>query len=333
MALEKIVIYCSTFYPNVGGLEYVMHALAKAWQEKGKKVEVHTLTSLQQANEIALTVIRNTSIRKLWQSVAKADIFVEANISLKTVLVGLCFRSRWWVVHHVHYQHQQTITGRLKNWLTKFAKNISVSEFVANQLKGKSWVISNCYNANIFTLNPSIQRLPHQLIFVGRLVSDKGVFQLLDAFVSALKKYPSLQLSIIGDGPEKVKLIETIDQLQLQEQVRLLGALPPKEVAYHYQRAQIAVVPSIWEEPFGVIVLEALACGCKVIATNTGGLKEAGRHFIDYVKPNAPEALAEAITVRLDKEVSYSLSALHAYLATRSEEAVADAYLNLFEKK
>jgi len=99
------------------------------------------------------------------------------------------------------------------------------------------------------------------VIFVGRLIKDKNVSLLLNS-----AKDLNLKLCIIGDGPEKSNLISLSHHLKLNASFK--GFLDGDEEVYAYMKSsKILVLPSI-REGFGIVVLEALACGCKVITTN-----------------------------------------------------------------
>jgi len=87
----RIVIYSSTFLPNTGGLENIMSGLAAEWINLGNAVSVYTNTiASAKEKQLAYPIYRKPSLLALFQAAKKADLFVEANLSLKTVLVGFC---------------------------------------------------------------------------------------------------------------------------------------------------------------------------------------------------------------------------------------------------
>jgi glycosyltransferase involved in cell wall biosynthesis len=117
------------------------------------------------------------------------------------------------------------------------------------------------------------------------LVSDKGADILLSAFSELIKdslffeqtkKFKfSFTLSIIGDGPELLNLKEHAEKLKVAHLVSFVGPLKGEQLVQKLNEHQILVVPSIWEEPFGVVALEGAACGCLVVGSSGGGLVDA----------------------------------------------------------
>jgi glycosyltransferase involved in cell wall biosynthesis len=125
------------------------------------------------------------------------------------------------------------------------------------------------------------------------LVSDKGASLLLYA-VKLVNPKP--QLTIIGDGPERPVLEKQVIDLQLQAQVEFAGSRQGEQLADLLRRHEILVVPSLWQEPFGIVALEGIACGCVVIGSAGGGLSEAiGPCGVTFPNGDA-RALADAIT-------------------------------------
>lgn len=120
------------------------------------------------------------------------------------------------------------------------------------------------------------------ILSVGRLVSEKGFADLLKAANELMKDKNStgknLRFLIVGGGPEKGKLVELRDSLGLSKQVVFGQSLLYDEMVRIYSLADIFVLASkptpVWEEQFGMVLIEAMACGVPVIATKTGGIPE-----------------------------------------------------------
>jgi glycosyltransferase involved in cell wall biosynthesis len=118
-------------------------------------------------------------------------------------------------------------------------------------------------------------------LLVARLVSQKGLYDLLFAFkrlVERTKQQASTKLLIGGSGPEETRLKEMIQQLGLQSNVRLIGSVPYRSMPAIHNIADVFVLPSqptpIWQEQFGYVLLESMACGKPVISTMTGSIPE-----------------------------------------------------------
>jgi glycosyltransferase involved in cell wall biosynthesis len=135
-------------------------------------------------------------------------------------------------------------------------------------------VIHNAYDDKIFFAGT--ERAPEKdLIFVGRLVTEKGV----DCALSALKQLQQKQLrptfTIVGSGPEKNRLQRLSADLGLAEQVVFAGPKFGPDLVSAMRRHKIMVVPSLYDEPFGIVALEGIASGCVVVGSQGGGLKDA----------------------------------------------------------
>lgn len=140
-----------------------------------------------------------------------------------------------------------------------------------------------------------------KLIFVGRLVEEKGVDDLLRA-VALLSDLPALSLVVVGDGPERENLESMAASLGIAERVRFLGWLQSAEVARYMRLMEIFVGPSRtsrWGgvEAQGVVFAEALLAGLNVIATRSGGIPDTVIHEETglLVDESAPDQIASQI--------------------------------------
>jgi D-inositol-3-phosphate glycosyltransferase len=142
------------------------------------------------------------------------------------------------------------------------------------------------------------------LLYVGRLTPIKGLETLLTA-LSLLPSPPTL-LIIGGDQDEPLnshvaRLRGRVAALALDESVKFLGAQPQQRLRLYYRAADATVMPSYYES-FGMVALEAMACGSPVIASNVGGLTTTVRDGVTgFLVPDGdPQALAERIAAVLD---------------------------------
>lgn len=148
------------------------------------------------------------------------------------------------------------------------------------------------------------------ILFVGRFDRNKGLAVLLDAVAAMVAGdegwREKLVLLIAGGDPldvpaeqvseEKKKLLEQVQRLGLVENIFFLGPIPQEQLPWYYSAADITAVPSYYES-FGMVALEAQACGSPVVASRVGGLKYVVRHGETglTVKPGRPAELAEAL--------------------------------------
>lgn len=128
------------------------------------------------------------------------------------------------------------------------------------------------------------------VLFTGRLISHKGVKYLVRA-----AKDIEAEIFLVGEGPEKSYLESLIAQKQLKN-VRLLGYLTGQDLINLYYRADVFVAPSVWDEPLGLTILEAMAAKTPVIATRKGGIPLLVKHNYNglFVKPRNSQKIAEA---------------------------------------
>lgn len=113
-----------------------------------------------------------------------------------------------------------------------------------------------------------------RVLFVGRLVAIKGCEFLLEAMSTVQKQIPGAELVVVGDGPEKRRLVEIAEALELN--AVFLGALPRGQVREWMDKSRVFCAPSISEPPgsfetFGMVILEAQLCGLPVITSAKGG--------------------------------------------------------------
>ena len=131
---------------------------------------------------------------------------------------------------------------------------------------------------------------PIDILYVGQLIRGKGVHLLLNAM--ALMRKPRT-LDIVGTGNMEVKLKVLAERLNLGTRVRFRGFQSNQQE--WMRRATCVVVPSFWQEPYGLVAAEAVALGCKVVAFAIGGLPEACGGKATLVPPGNVKALAAAL--------------------------------------
>jgi glycogen(starch) synthase len=134
------------------------------------------------------------------------------------------------------------------------------------------------------------------VFFVGRVVYEKGVHVLVQAWPQVAEAQPGARLVIAGTGAELDRARQLARELGVHESIEFGGFISDTEREQFYRAADMAVFPSLYE-PFGIVALEAMAAGCPVVAAETGGLAEVVRlHETGItVYPNDPSSLAWGI--------------------------------------
>ena len=134
------------------------------------------------------------------------------------------------------------------------------------------------------------------ILFMGRLVYEKGIQTLISAMPKILANYHDSKLLIAGKGGMIDELKNQVNSLGLGNKVYFTGYLGSKDVQKMYKCADVAVFPSTYE-PFGIVALEAMLSGTPVVVSDIGGLNEIVDHGINGMKSYAgnPNSLADSI--------------------------------------
>lgn len=134
----------------------------------------------------------------------------------------------------------------------------------------KTLVIPNTFDADAFTVRTTRPTTEGRLLCVGRLVPEKGHEVLLEAVAALAPEYPDLCVRVVGDGPLLASLRSQALEAHIADRVEFLGTMSGHRLADEYRKADLFVLPSL-REGFGVVLVEALACGTPVVATRAGG--------------------------------------------------------------
>lgn len=143
-----------------------------------------------------------------------------------------------------------------------------------------------------------LPRAGRVVVYVGRLVRDKGVLELLEAFATLAPRHPELSLLLVGDGAAKEECAAAA--ARIGPQARLVGARPLAEVPRWLAASDLFVLPS-WNEGTPNVLLEALACGRRAVATRVGGIPDVmtSPALGEMVEPKDAPSLAAAIERQL----------------------------------
>lgn len=328
----KVLHYSPAFLPQIGGLELNVANIATQIQHAGHEVTVVTRTRSAEPDDHPFRVVRCPSAREFLRWVRWCDVFFQANVSLRGLWPLLLVRRPWVVSHHSWYCRSDgriVWQDRLKRRLLRHAAaSIAVSQAVADDLAVRSIVIPNPYRDHLFRLLPGIERTG-ELLFVGRLVSDKGADVLLDALGLLAAEGLAPRLTVVGEGPERPLLEERARRLGLVDRVDFLGTRTGEELVEILNRHRILAVPSRYNEPFGIVALEGIACGCAVVGSEGGGLKEAiGPCGVTFRNGDATDLARVLAPLLRDPAAARALlSGAPAHLAIHSSEEVGRTYV------
>jgi glycosyltransferase involved in cell wall biosynthesis len=196
---------------------------------------------------------------------------------------------------------------------------ISISRFSAERFNSWSkipieriFILPCCVDLNYFQPEQRdvtlVERYGLQtqrvILTVGRLASEerKGFDQVIEAMPLLLKQVSNLKYLIVGDGPDRSRLEAKVTALRLSDHVIFAGYISESEKAAHYNLADVYVMPSVGEG-FGIVLIEAAACGIPVVGSQSDGSREAlldgqlGR----LVDPKKPDELIQAVASFLER--------------------------------
>ena len=147
------------------------------------------------------------------------------------------------------------------------------------------------------TLPSPLPWAPPVLLGIGRLTPEKGFDLFLRALPPLVRGVPDLRVAIAGDGPSRAGLEVLASTLGLEACVRFLGWVGPEDIPGLIDGATAVVVPSRWQEPFGLVAVQAMQMARPVVAARIGGLPEVVRHEETglLVAPEDPDALGQAL--------------------------------------
>ena len=216
-----------------------------------------------------------------------------------------------------------------QTWSMGIDAYIAISRFVRDKFVESGFPAAKIFvKPNFVDPDPGERSSPgNHALFVGRLTPEKG----LSTLVEAWRKLPTaVPLLIVGDGPLREQLAADIARARLSN-VRLAGSVSRGEVYKAMKKAAFLVVPSVWQEAFGLIVAEAFACGTPVLGSRIGGIPEmledqvTGLHFtpgdsddlakkVAWAWEHGPELAVMGKTARRVYEARYTARANYGLL-------------------
>lgn len=304
-----ILILSPFFSPNIGGVETHLDDLSKALQNYSVFVLTYSPITTPHANykiiehHQHLHIIRLPhfgqtlfhqfekypllqflyltpyllSFSLLWMFLNSSKIHIIHSHGFNATFIGnilaAIFNKRHLTSTHAVYQHirgfsQQIVT----NTLSRTSHILCLSQASANQLI--KWGI-NPKQISLFRYWIDLQKFTPKdppkkftVLYVGRLITKKGIRLIL----RSATKLPSVEFHFVGTGPEE-KIITKF--AQKYQNIKFFGPIQNHQLPKFYQQASVLCLPSLYPEGYGRVVVEAVASGLPVIASNTAGLREA----------------------------------------------------------
>ncbi len=279
----KILITSQYYYPVIAGLNPIAQLSAREFIRRGHEVRLLTGTADTFEGEHEFPIFRREKFRATLEHYRWCDVVFQNHVTIRYSL-PLFFIHRPCVISMTSWMDlkagRSTGTWTLRSVVTNLffaqvlrraARNIAACPAIAAANRVPARIIPNPFDSQAFR-NEHRPHRSRDLLFMGRLVTDKGVDDFLRALAVVRAAGFDIGAAIAGEGGELDTLTALSRELGLAEKVRFIGPKRGKAVADLMNSHEVMVVPSKWNEPIGIVALEAIACGCVVIGSEGGGL-------------------------------------------------------------
>ncbi|MDB4944781.1 MAG: glycosyltransferase [Labilithrix sp.] len=253
-----------------------------------------------------------------WQALEEGYDLLHAHFLVPQGLVAALTRTRVPLVVSVHGSDLHALGSPfarlLQRAVARRAAVITVnSEATARELAARvpgaerrTRLLPMGFAPGIFHAPPDGEPRDRTVVFAGRLSRQKGADVLVEAFPRVLARVPEARLLVNGDGPEATALAARARALGIGARIRFAPAASQEELAARFRASAVTVLPSRSDasgtEGQGLVAIEAMACGCPVVVSRSGGLAalvDDGARGL-AVDPGDAEALARAIVATLE---------------------------------
>ncbi len=361
------------FKPMVGGMETMADNLSYHFCQKGHKVKVVTPIPFDGEDDELYEVVRQPSFLQKIKLIKESDIIYSNGASLYLAFFALVLRKKFvwthtgyqvscidglgwhnggpapmspWKSFLFHWKNSspaQALKGITKVMALRMVAHYYVSANIAisDWMKDRQPLPRQIRIHNPFPIDKFKKAFKkeesknYDFIYLGRLVSEKGVNVLVRAFAKVYETLgPNVSLSIIGDGDERKDLEGLAKELRVDQAIFFKGRQTGQELLDEVAKGRIAIVPSAWEEPFGGVATELMSAGKNIIVSRRGALAElvldAGLTF-DNGNHNelADQMIKLYKDVQLQKEQKVKIIEK---LKSFNEENLIDDYLNVFKQ-
>jgi len=342
---KPVLLSAYRFFPSLGGLEQQLWLIAHELISRGFQVEV--LTEKHEPNQksmelfdgikvIRLPFVKNRHILNqiylagliaifLWRNRGRYQFaLVRAALTLYSLVFGLLKRLKilaypTWVSADTGGDNDEVIQLRswpMANYLIWAAKGNSIVNAICfdNQLhflqlgflQKQISTINNGVKIETYARNHYPSKI-RRFVYSGRLIKQKGIFELLAAFALCQQQVPACFLSIVGDGPEMSNLIKLVENLGLKKQVKFWGKIESNKMAEIYAQHDCLVLPS-YSEAFPMSVAEAIVAKRLVIATDVGEIRRFYGKQVIYCRQRDVEDLSAQMIAAVQNYQSNQLN-------------------------
>lgn len=324
----RILQLTTGFIPQRGGIETVSSLLAREFDRMGHESVVLTRTRSTDS-PARIQVYRDPTPLVVLREVFRADAVILHGVPMRLAWPLAWLRRNGVIVKHMW---DPPARSRLRAWIARRHPAVCVSRYMSTLGGARHDVLPNPYDHTVFNELPDTAR-DRDLVFMGRITRDKGIYEFVHLLQSLAAERPGLTATVVGAGPDLQPAIELIREAGLSDRVRFTGELAPDQAAAELRRHSLLVFPALWDEPFGLVALEAVACGAAVVGYNSGGIGEAVGPCGVLVPTGDRGALTETTRRLLCHEADRRqlLAGRDEHLARHRADAVARRYLEYLQ--
>lgn len=334
----KIIVSTKSFYPLLGGSIVFAEMMAEAFTRAGHEVILITRTPGTSLIPTEYKILRQPSFYCLIKLAKWADVVLQVDASWRDVIPFLLHNVPWVPTVHRGKPPYRGLGVRQRLLLAiesagyRVGNTIGVADYVIKNWKIKSPAIPNPYNDLCYRAPESNAIRDIDILFVGRITRDKGVFVLLEALKILGNSGVRRKIVFVGIGPALDELRMASEAMENDYDFFFPGLEVSNAVATWMRRSKVLAFPTTpdWLEASPLTPLEAAACGCKVVAANIGGTIEnvSSSHWL--VKSGCVESLVQGLIDALDSDLGKIDQETKRFLADRTLDHIADRYLNHF---
>lgn len=302
-------------------LDKTLYFFVKTFFKKRKTISYKTCFSL-------LYYINKSS--KLIKKLKSDYVILENNIPLAKIIKKSKYNGKFFY----HFHNIPRIAFGCLDVFKKCTGFITVSDFISKSIQKESSAIGKIPSEKCHCLYNTIDTdLFHKIsnenelfklrekynltirdkiiLFAGRLSEEKGLKELIEAFIDINNdEYKLLIVGSLlhGENRRNKYIVEIQNIAKKSENIIFTGYIPNDQLPSYYSLANIVVLPSIWEEPAGLTMIEAMACECTVLTTASGGIPEyvgSDAILVDKDEATIPENLKKFILSYFDNVQSF----------------------------
>lgn len=280
--VKEIVFMSRSFYPETGGIAEFGNILTTGLAKRGYKISVITNSSLMLGGSNIeshdFRILRKAKVSEIARTIRQAEVVILSHFSIKYYVYPFFLRKKKFVISHNAIQcdgKEINLKERVKNLIIARSTNVCVSKTLARYYPTGSIVIRN--GVNLPKNSPQERNLSaRDVIFVGRATPNKGLY----TFLKSIKAYEQifkeiLEVTIVCNFNEMPHAGQLLKALELKSNFKLFSKLENSLVKELMTDHRFIVVPTLTEEPFGLVAIEGLLSGCIPIVSKFGGLSEA----------------------------------------------------------